>query len=612
MEPIYLVKGAFDSAEVFFRTDSEQIAKRLIGLLGKKHPDQVWNLSARSPRDEDEGILFDEALTFVEQAAECTDGDFGTLPFKVSDEQKQLVAFYWACERWERAIREREAKQEPKKGPYYIARYWWDEGYSGYEAIYRVDQWDIAEELTRAANARFATSLGDILENGSCATYETMPADRVPSVIVWDEAIRQLAVAAESDKSGDAEAYAACVEWEAVIRKGQREPTASLTGPTTEHQHTSRAGATAPQPPVPRFGELSPVAVYLGAETCATIFGRLRWNHILLRKNGDCEYDRSQMNRDVKLAERHGYVVAAAARTISRDPTPITTVLTNDRLWEWPNEPADGAILHAAIDLCRQMAIDARVECAAKGLDPYAGLSVGEPNEARPPAPIQESNAEASIECNAADEVIVAAAADTFLAGIADFVACVTTAEDKRDPESLYIPVERAGYNLLRAGRGWGIRVELLDQLLRIARVEGVPHEGFGDKQAPYEVWRQQSVSQYLSALKGEVYEIRHEALLRLPTESGSLRDDLVVDPPSASKKPAISGGAPDLVTLDEAAAMVHRSKKTLERYLAKMPAPYVQGGGGKPSLWKWDELRPWLEQQFVPDLPERFPRNIR
>jgi hypothetical protein len=72
------------------------------------------------------------------------------------------------------------------------------------------------------------------------------------------------------------------------------------------------------------------------------------------------------------------------------------------------------------------------------------------------------------------------------------------------------------------------------------------------------------------------------------------------------------NSGDDDLVTLDEAAAIVHRVKRTLERHLANMPAPFVQGGGGKASLWKWNELRPWLESEYVPDLPKRFPRNVR
>ena len=41
-----------------------------------------------------------------------------------------------------------------------------------------------------------------------------------------------------------------------------------------------------------------------------------------------------------------------------------------------------------------------------------------------------------------------------------------------------------------------------------------------------------------------------------------------------------------DLVTLDQAAAMVHRSKRTLERHKTKgtLPDPAVQGGAGGPT----------------------------
>jgi hypothetical protein len=68
-------------------------------------------------------------------------------------------------------------------------------------------------------------------------------------------------------------------------------------------------------------------------------------------------------------------------------------------------------------------------------------------------------------------------------------------------------------------------------------------------------------------------------------------------------------------VTLDQAAALVNRSKKTLERYLrnpkskaAQMPAPDVEGFGGKPHEWRWGTLRPWLEKTFGKKLPERLP----
>ncbi len=69
-------------------------------------------------------------------------------------------------------------------------------------------------------------------------------------------------------------------------------------------------------------------------------------------------------------------------------------------------------------------------------------------------------------------------------------------------------------------------------------------------------------------------------------------------------------------VTLDQAASLVNKSKKTLERYLNDrdyahfgMPKPDVEGGGGKAHEWLWSKLRPWLEQQFNRRLPERFPQ---
>lgn len=66
----------------------------------------------------------------------------------------------------------------------------------------------------------------------------------------------------------------------------------------------------------------------------------------------------------------------------------------------------------------------------------------------------------------------------------------------------------------------------------------------------------------------------------------------------------------PDRLTLDQAAAMVNRSKWTLERYKSgdKLPTPTVEGGGGRPDLWDWSVIRPWLMKEFNVILPERFP----
>ena len=70
----------------------------------------------------------------------------------------------------------------------------------------------------------------------------------------------------------------------------------------------------------------------------------------------------------------------------------------------------------------------------------------------------------------------------------------------------------------------------------------------------------------------------------------------------------------PDLVTLDQAAASVHRKKRTLQHYKMRgeLPAPTIKGRGGKPDLWEWKVIRPWLMKTFDMDLPEKFPANLR
>jgi hypothetical protein len=68
-------------------------------------------------------------------------------------------------------------------------------------------------------------------------------------------------------------------------------------------------------------------------------------------------------------------------------------------------------------------------------------------------------------------------------------------------------------------------------------------------------------------------------------------------------------------VTLDQAAALVNRSKKTLERAINKQgseaPPPDVEGGGGRPHEWCWSKLRPWLENTYGKILPERLPTRV-
>jgi hypothetical protein len=71
----------------------------------------------------------------------------------------------------------------------------------------------------------------------------------------------------------------------------------------------------------------------------------------------------------------------------------------------------------------------------------------------------------------------------------------------------------------------------------------------------------------------------------------------------------------PDLVTLDQAAAAAHQSKRTLERHKTEgtLPQPVREGGGGKSALYDWKTMRLWLMKQFnIIHLPERFPGNAR
>ena len=78
----------------------------------------------------------------------------------------------------------------------------------------------------------------------------------------------------------------------------------------------------------------------------------------------------------------------------------------------------------------------------------------------------------------------------------------------------------------------------------------------------------------------------------------------------AATEAPA---GPPDLVTLNQAASYVKRSKQTLEHYKKRgdIPPPMYTGGKGKPDLWDWRTLRPCLERLYNMKLPVVFPANL-
>jgi len=87
---------------------------------------------------------------------------------------------------------------------------------------------------------------------------------------------------------------------------------------------------------------------------------------------------------------------------------------------------------------------------------------------------------------------------------------------------------------------------------------------------------------------------------LPIPEELADLRP--------AAFPTATPEGQACLITLSQAAALVHRSKRALEMYKRRgMPKPRVRGGGGKPSLWAYSEMQSWLTKTFDVPLPERY-----
>jgi hypothetical protein len=80
---------------------------------------------------------------------------------------------------------------------------------------------------------------------------------------------------------------------------------------------------------------------------------------------------------------------------------------------------------------------------------------------------------------------------------------------------------------------------------------------------------------------------------------------------------PRVQHDPPQYVDLDQIAAIVHCSKRKLQRLLARknnpMPGPDIdRGGGGKKNEWEWNEkLRLWLEAEFKYRLPSKYPSGL-
>ena len=99
---------------------------------------------------------------------------------------------------------------------------------------------------------------------------------------------------------------------------------------------------------------------------------------------------------------------------------------------------------------------------------------------------------------------------------------------------------------------------------------------------------------------------------LGLVPDCGTYRDQifaaaLAVPIPQGSM--AVYPDVPCMVTLSQMAAIVHRSKRTVEKAKG-LPLPDIDGGGGMANFWNWDKIRPWLEERYGILLPGRFPAD--
>jgi hypothetical protein len=140
-------------------------------------------------------------------------------------------------------------------------------------------------------------------------------------------------------------------------------------------------------------------------------------------------------------------------------------------------------------------------------------------------------------------------------------------------------------------------------RLWNALRFNGQIRPGLLDKEASAAAW---AAGEYARVTYSLAFKVTGIADLFERVRYGEFRRESVT-PEETGARDSVQ-----YVTLDQAAALVNRSKKSLERCKNKRgsgcPTPDVEGGGGKPNEWAWNRLRPWLERVFGRKLPEHFP----
>ncbi len=100
--------------------------------------------------------------------------------------------------------------------------------------------------------------------------------------------------------------------------------------------------------------------------------------------------------------------------------------------------------------------------------------------------------------------------------------------------------------------------------------------------------------------------------LIRLANELQAGMADLLGQGCPVSETPTraeINSTVPQLVTLEQCAAMVRRQKRSLYAHKG-MPEAACSFRRGQPKLYDWAVMRPWLEQEFGLVLPEIHPAH--
>lgn len=126
--------------------------------------------------------------------------------------------------------------------------------------------------------------------------------------------------------------------------------------------------------------------------------------------------------------------------------------------------------------------------------------------------------------------------------------------------------------------------------------------------------WRDADLEKAIRAVGLLEWRLKGE-LTREPTANPEPEEAEHEEPPAEDPQGAevmTESGALEHITLDQAGALIQRSKRTVEGYLAdgKLPRPDVEGGHGKPHEWLYDNIRPALENIFGKLLPTKFPAS--